>query len=199
MVAKCCLYCGSIAQFTLRAGPFPNQDGTAVIVEQCQNDDCLNHVYFRYDHYADSLKPSPAYSDMYPFANTQPPQELPADVAVPFREALSSLSARNWNAALVMCRRSLEEAIMQFGAQGNSLQAQIEDLTSKGILTPTIRDWAHETRLGGNLGAHGSSTQKWAAQEDAEEIVEFARSIFQYVYIIPSQVQQRRLRLSRTP
>lgn len=195
MAAKRCPYCRVFSNFGSPAVSENRTPPLGVCLEPCQN--CGMYVYFEYA----SPKPPDRihYVTMYPFGSTDVDEELPEDVVTPFKEALSSVSAKNWNAAVVMCRRALEEAVSEQGATGNNLQAKIEDLAQTGRLTPAIQEWAHQTRLGGNLGAHGSPTKKWADQTDAEEIIEFSRSIFQYVYVLPEQVAQRRKRLSDLP
>ena len=65
-------------------------------------------------------------------------------------------------------------------------------MATKNIITPDLKDWANEGRLGGNLGAHGSTNKKWADKQDAEEILEFTRWYMRYVHVLPKQLADRR-------
>ena len=69
----------------------------------------------------------------------------------------------------------------------------ITDMASKNRkITPELRDWAHEGRLGGKLGAHGTKEKKWADKDDADEVMEFARWFFRYVYVLPKQLADKK-------
>jgi hypothetical protein len=167
---------------------FDSQAGTLIRLDACQNDACQRGVAVVYD-------PQGQVIDTYPALDDEPDELLPEDVKVAFRQALRSLNEKIWDGCVLMCRRALEEATRQLGAEGRDLYNKIDDLASKGRITPDLRDWAHEARLGGKLGAHGEDDKKWNTQSDAEELVEFSKWFFRYVYILPKQLDARRSRL----
>jgi hypothetical protein len=98
-----------------------------------------------------------------------------------------------------VCRRALEEAMRNLGAEGRDLFTQIDDLERKRRITPELKQWAHEGRLGGKLGAHGVEEKKWADQNDAEEVLEFCKWFFRYVYVLPKQLAERKERVTGQP
>ena len=95
-----------------------------------------------------------------------------------------------WEAAAIMVRKSIELAVKEFGADNGNLKHRIDDLVKKGILTHAMGTWAHEIRLIGNEGAHGTDI----TQEDAKQAIYFAEMLFIYLYKLPKMVEERRSR-----
>ena len=169
----------------------PSGGNRQLSLDSCQN--CERYVYF------DTSQKQQTVHDVYPPVEDTIDERLPENVQVALRESYSSSDSENWNACVTMCRRGLQEAVDDLGATGANLRDQIDDLDKARKITPDLKAWAHETRLGGNLGAHGSTAKKWADKEDAEEILEFAKWFMQYTYVLPAQLAERRARVSGTP
>jgi hypothetical protein len=60
---------------------------------------------------------------------------------------------------------------------------------AKNLLTPDLKDWAHQVRLGGNDAAHDEDPY---TQEEAEELLSFADLYLTYVYSLPGRLKLRR-------
>lgn len=135
---------------------------------------------------------------LYPEARLTAPDDYPPLVADNFSEALRSLSAGAFKASAAMTRSAIQAAMVVEQAQGKDLFHQIEDLANTHIIPQTLSDWAHEIRDGGNTAVHPELGQK-VDRSDAEELVALAESIFEYLYIIPAEVNRRRLRRSSQP
>ena len=65
----------------------------------------------------------------------------------------------------------------------------IEALAEKGSLTPDLKAWAHEVRLGGADAAHDLDPFK---KEEAQELLDFAELYLTYVYTLPARLKERR-------
>ena len=154
MPARKCPYCKAISNFNL-GHEVPAEGHRVLSLDQCQN--CARFVYFK-SHGKDRSD----VSDIYPRTEEEPDEELAEDIKIPLREAYNSLDDRNWNSCVTMARRALQEAVDDLKAKGSNLYDPIEDLANNHRITPDLRDWANEGRLGGNLGAHGSKAKKWA-------------------------------------
>ncbi len=87
----------------------------------------------------------------------------------------------------------MQVATRQYQANGANLYQEIGDLAKKHIIPGSLKDWAHEIRDGGNLVAHPEPT-KGVQKQDTEELLALAESIFEYLYVAPAQVEQRRRR-----
>ena len=191
MPLRRCPHCKGLCNFEVGNPVAIPQSKEVVRFDRCQN--CHMPTYFRYP----SNEPTAVPVDMYPKLEGEPGEELPEGVRLAFQEALKSLNQGVWNGCLIMCRRALQEAMEDLGAKGDTLFDQIDSLEANQGITPALKEWAHQGRFGANLGGHGSEQEKWADRTDAEEIVEFCRWFFRYVYVLPKQLEDRRQRLSQ--
>lgn len=199
-----CPHCQRPSVFSLIAGlgTAPNS-GHRLGVMQCQG--CLDFILAEFVQHNHSF----AYLKHYPLGN--PDQrvavEIPAHIAEDFKEALRCLHVSAWNATAEMCRRAVEAGCIDRGAPAKLkvLEDKIDWLADNQKITPDLRDAAHKVRLGGNRGAHppeygpksevGIITDENAPVEIIEEeharaIVDFTRHFFQYVYVIPKQLDK---------
>jgi hypothetical protein len=145
---------------------------------------------------------------VYPAFEPRKEPVYPAIVSKAFFEAQLCASVRAWNAAAVMVRRAVEEACKEQGASAKlNLEKKIDDLAARHVITPSLQNWAHEVRLIGNDGAHGdkgiTSEDRAASpedlladvtEEDCDDAIAFAESLFEYLYVMPAKLSQRRRR-----
>ena len=120
------------------------------------------------------------------------PEHWPATVGRFWLQAHRSLGEENWDAAAVMARSALQSALRDAGAKGANLKAEIEDLGTKGILPPIIRDWSHNLRLLGNDSAHPGAEQPATEPKDARDIVQFLDFLLEYLYDLPEKIKKYR-------
>jgi predicted RNA-binding protein Jag len=72
------------------------------------------------------------------------------------------------------------------------LEVQINELASKGLITGPLRQWAHEVRLEGGDAAHpGKDGLNEVTEQDAEDIIQFAREFLHHLYVMPSKLAVR--------
>lgn len=190
MPLRKCPYCKGLSNFSLSGQMHQGYLKGWVSLDICQN--CGTPVYYE----VSSQKDRNTILDSYPKHELDPDKELPENVKVAFSEAIKGLNDANWNSCVVMCRRALEEATTDLGAEGEDLFHKIDDLESKRKITPELKEWAHEGRLGGKLGAHGIKGKKWADKDDAEEVLEFSRWFLRYVYVLPKQLAERKAKVA---
>ena len=122
------------------------------------------------------------------------PEHWPEDVGRYWLQAKRSLKDENWDAAALMARSALQAALRDREVQGTSLKQEIDDLASKGILPPIIKEWSHEVRELGNDSAHPKPKQPPTDPDDAKDIVEFLDYLLEYLYSLPHQIEQYRER-----
>lgn len=190
MPARKCPHCKVVSNFTNKYSQVQvREEDRRLNIEECQS--CQKSSYFEV-HSNDAAK----ILYVYPSVEVDIDVSLPDDVKPALQEAYQNLETKTWNSCVVMSRRALEEAVKDLGASGNRLIDKIDDLAKNQTITPDLKEWAHEARLGGNLGAHGSGSKKWADEEDAEEIIEFVKWFLRYTYVLPSQLAERRGRVS---
>jgi hypothetical protein len=129
---------------------------------------------------------------VYPTAQ-RPTEQLPDAVRSAFNEALGAFRAGSWNLAAVGFRTALQLACRDKGAQGKSLKAEIDDLSAKHTLPTAMSEWANQLREDGNEAAHPAERLPWG-EADARDLLALAESIFEYLYVVPAAVEERRAR-----
>ena len=141
------------------------------------------------------------YETHYPVGipNEELPSSIPDFVSEDFKEAIRCHWVKSYRACVVMCRRALQTSANQFNAEGKNLVEQIDDLLNKGIITVALKDFAHEIRLTGNIGAHGADSLSDIKKEDAEDMMEFTREYLDHVYVMPAKLRARHPPAAITP
>jgi len=89
-------------------------------------------------------------------------------------------------------RSALQLSLRSNGAKGANLKQEIDDLASKGILPPIIKEWSHNVRELGNDSAHPSPEQEATNPRDASDIVGFLDFLLQYLYTLPKKINEYR-------
>lgn len=120
------------------------------------------------------------------------PEHWPETVGRYWLQAKRSLVSENWDAAAVMARSAMQAALRQHEAHGANLKQEIDDLASKGILPPIMKDWSHNVRELGNDSAHPKPDQPPTDSRDAKDIVSFLDFLLEYLYSLPHRISQYR-------
>ncbi len=82
-------------------------------------------------------------------------EEVPEHIADAASEAYACFSIRSYRAAILMARSVLEATAKDKGVEKGNLASKIDALADKGVISPQIKDEAHEIRYLGNDMAHG--------------------------------------------
>jgi hypothetical protein len=122
------------------------------------------------------------------------PSDWPDSVGRYWLQAKRSLTAENWDAAALMARSALQCALRDQNATGKSLKAEIDDLSSKGLLPPIMKEWAHNLRELGNESAHPDPNAAQTSSGDATDIIQFLDYLLEYLYTLPKQIESYRKR-----
>ena len=131
--------------------------------------------------------------DQYPKRIPKLHKSIPRQVTDDYIEAIKCFDVGAWKASVVICRRALQVSVIEKGAKKGILWEQIDELYDGEIITKDIKDWAHEIRLTGNIGAHPDKDGlEDVTKEDAKELIDFMEEYLNYVYIMPSKVQAKR-------
>ncbi|MCH7579847.1 MAG: DUF4145 domain-containing protein [Chloroflexi bacterium] len=186
MAAYFCPHCKIHATFKSQGPEKVNWENQLHQIWRCNN--CFGVVYVR-------VRTEPDDLEFYPSLRSEARDEYPPEVRDNFGEALRSLNGNNPKAAVVMTRSALQAAMRQQDAKGKTLKAEIDSLADSHAIPPAIKDWAHELRDGGNLVAH-PEPDKTVETQDAEELIALAESLFEYLYVVPKELERRRQRLA---
>jgi hypothetical protein len=130
----------------------------------------------------------------YPRSTTKHPEHWPEDVGRHWLQARRNLEGKNWDAASVMAKGAMQLVMRYQNAEGNNLKREIDDLASKGVLPPIMKEWAHEVRELGNDNAHPTPGDKGTNEKDAKDVVDFLEVLLTMTYDLPHQIAQYRSR-----
>ncbi len=122
------------------------------------------------------------------------PEHWPEAIGRYWLQAKRNIRDENWDAAAVMARSALQIALRDCEAKGKNLKQEIDDLASKGVLPPIMKDWSDHVRELGNDSAHPDPAQGPTNPQDARDIVRFLDFLLEYLYTLPHRIQQYRER-----
>jgi hypothetical protein len=197
-----------ITQASAHAGLGSNARQRIVAIMQCQG--CQHYILAILDHPHDNAV-AHVYREHYPLGapDQTVADEIPDHIKDDFKEALRCVFVNAYNATAEMCRRAVEATCLDLGAPKSAvLEDMIDWLEKQRIITPPLKDAAHQIRLGGNRGAHPPATpapstgialaaSAMAAhpitvigKEHAEAIIDFTRHFFHHVYVVPKQLHK---------
>lgn len=138
---------------------------------------------------------------------------VPVAIGADFSEALRCQWIKAHKGCVVLCRRAVQASALVSGAPRNQrLDKQIDWLFAQGKITEALKDFAHEVRLTGNVGAHpdrdsGQQTDQLAqppngypetddledvTPKNADDIVEFTREYLHHVHVMPAKLKARK-------
>lgn len=126
-------------------------------------------------------------ADIYPGLQ-RAADEIPERAKKFLQQAFESRHAPD--GALMLAASSIDSMLKDKGYKQGSLYNRIEKSTEDGLLTAQMRDWAHEIRLSANEPRHADDEFDGATEKDAEQAIEFARALAEYLYVLPARVQK---------
>jgi len=128
--------------------------------------------------------------DYYPRSVFTADAAIPEDIADDFNEANRCFAVEAKKATVTMCRRVLQNTCISKGADPRKdLFNQIDELESKRIINPSMKDVAHAIRVIGNWGAHPQNDPlKDVTIEDALEIVNFTSEFLDEAFVRPARL-----------
>ena len=125
--------------------------------------------------------------EVYPSLETAA-KELPERAHRFLQQALESKHAPD--GALMLAASSIDAMLKDKGYKDGSLFSRIEKAHDNGLLTAEMRDWAHEIRISANEPRHADDNYEGANEKDAEQVIQFAKALAEYLYVLPARVQK---------
>ena len=115
-----------------------------------------------------------------------PHESLPEGVTRFLRQARNTLASPD--ASVVMSAAAVDAMLKDNGIVEGSLYARIDQGVTNGVLTARMAEWAHRVRLDANSSRHADGTVPPMAAEDAERAFDFAETLGEYLYVLPSRM-----------
>jgi len=120
------------------------------------------------------------------------PSEI--DEAIPDRpreylkQALNSINAPA--GAIMLAASSVDSMLKIKGYQEGSLYQRIDKAAEDNLITQDMAKWAHEVRLDANDQRHADEDAALPTQEQASRVIEFAKSLAQFIFVLPARIQR---------
>ncbi len=122
---------------------------------------------------------------MFPSAPTVD-DDLPERARNYLRQAIESIHAPDGAAILVAS--AVDAMLKDKGFDSGSLYSRIEKAISGHVLTPSMGEWAHQIRLDANDVRHADLDNPHRTPNEAKQLIEFAKALGQFLYVLPAQV-----------
>ena len=130
----------------------------------------------------------------WPLKFDKHPDSWPEAVGRYWLQAKRSLADESWDAAVMMARSAMQASLRDQGASGDNLKKDIDELATKGVLPPIMKEWAHQVRELGNESAHPEPGQPPPSGREAQDLVKFLDFFLECSYTLPHRIQQFRQR-----
>jgi hypothetical protein len=125
---------------------------------------------------------------------TSHPDHWPEDVGNYWVEARRSIEGKNWTASALMARSAIQLVARSHNAKGKNLKEEIDDLAAQGLISPIMKEWAHEVSVLANEGTHPQPGTKGTTEKDATDVVEFLSFLMTVMHNLPHQIEEYRKR-----
>jgi HEPN domain-containing protein len=189
--------------FVAEASLAPRRPGAFLTLFKCNK--CQGGFVVEYEHAVNRGPSSPGQCTSDPqelgFVPTKTypgsmPSSMPSHVGAPldryYSQAAESLQSGHYDASGAMSRKvvdvSTQQKLGEDSKKYGNIRDRIDAMAAKSLLTPELKDWAHQIRLGGNDAAHDEDPY---TKEEAEDLLSFAELYLTYVYSLPGRLKAR--------
>lgn len=85
---------------------------------------------------------------------------------------------------------AVDAMLKEKGYKDGDLYPRINKAVEDGLITEEMGQWAHEIRLDANDQRHADENADLPDAANASKCIEFARSLAQFLFVLPAQVQR---------
>lgn len=138
-----------------------------------------------------ALTPAFQVLDTYPKI-TEPnvPRFLPTNIEIFYQEALDNEVRENWNSCGSMCRKVLDVATKDLGADPKDrMSTRLAKLDELRKITPDLKEWGQIIWKDGSDASHDSDPY---TEPEAKRIRAFTELFLMYVYTLPGMLTERK-------
>jgi hypothetical protein len=114
---------------------------------------------------------------------------VPVPIWAGFSEATVCGSVNAFKATAVLCRRAVQGVAVEKGIPKGKPADQVDQMEQKRLITPLLKDTAHQIRVFGNVGAHpGEDGLDVVTDEEADAALVFTEELVDHVYRLPARL-----------
>ena len=123
-------------------------------------------------------------------------EELPERTKNYLSQAITSLHAPD--GAVMLAGSAVDAMLKDKNLEEGTVYTRIDQAVEQGILTQEMGDWAHEVRLGSNRPRHADRENPHVTREQAEQAIEFTRTLGHILYVLPRRVEKGKAKATET-
>lgn len=112
--------------------------------------------------------------------------ELPAGAQRMLDQAMKGMAMPDL--AVMGAAAAIDHMLKDKGLVEGSLYKRIEQAAADGLITTGMKAWAHHVRLEANDQRHADVDAGPVTREQAEAVVDFARMLGEFLYVLPARV-----------
>ena len=92
--------------------------------------------------------------------------------------------------SIMLAASSVDSMLKDKGYTSGNLYSRINSAKEDHLITEGMAEWAHEVRLDANDQRHADQSADLPNEEDARRVIEFAKSLAEFLFVLPSRVQR---------
>jgi Domain of unknown function (DUF4145) len=127
----------------------------------------------------------------WPRATAQLLEGLPVGLREEHQETWDCFHAGLFRASTLMARTVLQHAVRELQAKHDTFKAELDDLVTKAVILPNLREAADQVRLLGNDIAHPPEEVLIVERDEAEELLWYMDSFLTATFVLPARLQRR--------
>ena len=105
-------------------------------------------------------------------------------------QAIASLHAPA--GAVMLTASAVDSMLKEKNLKAGSLNSRIDEAARSNLITTEMAAWAHEIRLDANDQRHADEQVPLPTAEDAQRVIDFARALGQFLFVLPARVARGR-------
>jgi hypothetical protein len=111
-------------------------------------------------------------------------EQIPARAREFLRQATESAPA----GAVILAASAVDAMLKNKGFKDGNLYPRIEKAAAEHLITDEMAKWAHQVRLDANDQRHADETASFPTDEEAQQSIEFAMALGQFLFVLPARV-----------
>ena len=93
--------------------------------------------------------------------------------------------------AQILAASAVDSMLKAKGYKDGNLNQRIKDAADEHLITPQMAEWAHEVKFDANSQRHADESEPLPTKDDAERTIQFAKALFQFLFVLPAMGTRR--------
>lgn len=127
--------------------------------------------------------------EYYPAGKKAVDQSIPERARRFLQEAIDG-AATTPSGSIVVAASAVDSMLKELGYKSGDLKPRIDQAAQDHLITDSMATWAHQVRLDANAQRHADENVAHPVEADAQQTLEFALALGEYLFILPSRVKR---------